>query len=180
MTPHHSEYLQKKGTPNDAEQPNPIPFLSIRPGSRLMFTVTCQTHCLYGRTLPRPWKEIVDSLFTEAFGWLGFGAKTAVGYGAMDRLDATALHNEKQKAAMAATRCQWVDDRIAELKKGGRVAERDLLYCKPLAEAWSAISDQEVKAGARADIKARWGELWGDKLKGARKDARTMYGEDPS
>ncbi len=182
MTPHHSDYLQKNGagTPNDAEQPNPIPFLSIRPGSRLMFTVTCESQRLYGRTFPRPWKEIVDSLFAEAFGWLGFGAKTAVGYGAMERIDATTIHNQKQQAAMAATKCQWVDDKIAEIAKKPGVAIKDVLYGTLLAQAWSELSDQEIKAATRNDIKARWKEDWNSKLKGARKAARSIYGEDPS
>jgi hypothetical protein len=49
-----------------------------------------------------------------------------------------------------------------------------------LAQAWSELSDQEIKAATRNDIKARWKEDWNSKLKGARKAARSIYGEDPS
>ncbi|WP_295455479.1 type III-B CRISPR module RAMP protein Cmr6 [uncultured Thiodictyon sp.] len=41
MPPHHSDYYQHGGTPNDADQPNPIPFLAIPPDSQFDFHVIC-------------------------------------------------------------------------------------------------------------------------------------------
>jgi CRISPR-associated protein Cmr6 len=180
MTPHHSDYLQKRGTPNDSESPIPIPFLAIRPGSQFVFTVTCQTNRLDEKKLPKPWKEIVDSLFDDAFVRLGFGAKTAVGYGALKRMGTSAINEQKQKSSMAEKRCSWVDEKISEISKKPGIALKDVLVGRKLAEEWNEISDEEIKATALADIKARWGEQWNGKLSGARKIARAIYGEDPS
>jgi len=80
MTPHYSHYYQGNSPPTDSGQPNPIMFLTVPPGSRFDFYVQCQT-----ATLPEPlrniWQSLLDSAFQHAFDWLGFGAKTAIGYG---------------------------------------------------------------------------------------------------
>lgn len=165
MTPHHSEYLQNGATPNDSESPIPIPFLAIEPGSRFTFAVACQTDRVFGEMLPKPWKTIVESLFQDAFTWLGFGAKTAVGYGAMER--ATELRKS-----------EWVDNKIAELLRKPGVAAKDVLFGKLLAQAWGEITDQTIKGVAREYIKAKWGEQWDEKLGGARRTARAIYGDD--
>ncbi|NEV64435.1 type III-B CRISPR module RAMP protein Cmr6 [Thiorhodococcus minor] len=82
MTPHYTDYYQGKGTPHDAGQPNPIPFLVVPAGSDFEFHVICQVE-----RLPQPirdrWEQLVSAVFEHAFEWLGFGAKTAVGYGQM-------------------------------------------------------------------------------------------------
>lgn len=108
MTPHYSHYYQQKGDsgpssaspltpkvvpPHDSGQPNPILFLTVPPGSRFVFYVTCDRPQLE-RIAPdlaenSRWKELVVASFEHAFAWLGFGAKTAVGYGAMRRLEQT-------------------------------------------------------------------------------------------
>ncbi len=103
MTPHYSEYYQQKKSgnererrreqqarvlsPHDSGQPNPICFLTVPPGSRFVFHVTCDTLHL-ARIAPDlaendRWKQLLEAAFEHAFRWLGFGAKTAVGYGAM-------------------------------------------------------------------------------------------------
>ena len=82
MTPHYTDYYQNGGTPNDAGQPNPIPFLAIPPGASFDFHVTCAAQDLPEALRPR-WKAQLQAIFDHAFDWLGFGAKTAVGYGAM-------------------------------------------------------------------------------------------------
>lgn len=84
MTPHYTDYYQKGGTPNDAGQPTPIPFLAVPAGALFQFHVVCQPHYL-PESLRQTWKPLLEKIFTHAFDWLGFGAKTAVGYGAMIR-----------------------------------------------------------------------------------------------
>ncbi|MGQ9634943.1 MAG: type III-B CRISPR module RAMP protein Cmr6 [Bryobacteraceae bacterium] len=95
MTPHQSHYYQQKTGPNsgdsipphDSGQPNPILFLTVPPGSRFAFHVSCDLGRLRrtAQTLVErnQWKELLENAFEHAFQWLGFGAKTAVGYGAM-------------------------------------------------------------------------------------------------
>lgn len=97
MTPHQSHYYQQKReprtgnstTPHDSGQPNPILFLTVPPGSRFTFHVVCDEVRLrkVARELAEgeKWKRLLEAAFEHAFTWLGFGAKTAVGYGAMKR-----------------------------------------------------------------------------------------------
>ncbi len=83
MTPHQSHYFQGKEHPHDSGDPIPIHFLAVPPGSRFDFDVVADARllgCLSGR-----WKELLEQAFEQAFKWLGFGAKTSVGYGAMQR-----------------------------------------------------------------------------------------------
>lgn len=97
MTPHQSHYYQQKPdnksgnskTPHDSGQPKPILFLTVPPGSKFHFHVVCDLERLK-RVAPAllaedHWKKLLAAAFQHAFDWLGFGAKTAVGYGAMRR-----------------------------------------------------------------------------------------------
>jgi CRISPR-associated protein Cmr6 len=103
MTPHQSHYYQQKPAagstnPHDSGQPTPISFLTVPPGSQFTFHVVCDVAHLQRLTdkdNKRPgapdllaegethWKTLLAAAFQHAFTWLGFGAKTAVGYGAM-------------------------------------------------------------------------------------------------
>ncbi|MFN3920543.1 MAG: type III-B CRISPR module RAMP protein Cmr6 [Methylohalobius sp.] len=102
MTPHQSHYYQQKRdrksgdstSPHDSGQPNPISFLTVPPGSGFTFYVVCDTQHLARLTREKldgapnlladdRWKKLTEAAFEHAFEWLGFGAKTAVGYGTM-------------------------------------------------------------------------------------------------
>lgn len=82
MTPHFAEYYQGAGEKNPSEdgQPNPIAFLAMPPGTRFTFHVECALERL-NEPLAAQWKGLLQAAFEHAFDWLGFGAKTAVGYG---------------------------------------------------------------------------------------------------
>jgi len=80
MTPHYGDYYQGKTTPHDSGQPNPILFLTVPPGSRFEFFVQCHSAAL-PESLRDSWQTLLETAFQQAFDWLGFGAKTAVGYG---------------------------------------------------------------------------------------------------
>lgn len=83
MNPHHGDYYQGTSTPNDAGQPKPIFFLVVPPGSKFTFIVDCPRAHRLSEDLRANWGEMILAAFSHAFDWLGFGAKTAVGYGAM-------------------------------------------------------------------------------------------------
>lgn len=86
MTPHQTDYYQKKREPHDSESPNPIRFLTIPPGSQFTFHISLSSDaCQIREYMPGNWQEIIEKAFEHAFHWLGFGAKTAVGYGTMYR-----------------------------------------------------------------------------------------------
>ena len=114
MTPHHSHYYQNKpaqgsATPHDSGSPNPISFLTVPPGSGFAFHVRCdiaRLKCIAPRLAEEErWKSLVEAAFEHAFEWLGFGAKTAVGYGAMEpdrQAEDAARKRAEQEAARRA------------------------------------------------------------------------------
>ena len=122
MTPHSSHYLQDGKAPHDAGKPNPIPFLAVPAGSEFRFVVTCEPSLIpteIRADLQTRWKPLLEEIMQHAFDWLGFGAKTSVGYGAMEE-DKTA--KQKREADAEAIRKKVADEaaqaaRAAELEK---------------------------------------------------------------
>lgn len=125
MTPHQSHYYFEKQdarsgnstSPHDSGQPNPITFLTVPPGSKFNFTVVCDRARLEKMSpelaIQDRWKDLVTECLQYAFDWLGFGAKTAVGYGAMrpDEEAAKRAAIEAEKAKEAAKRAQMTPER---------------------------------------------------------------------
>jgi CRISPR-associated protein Cmr6 len=106
MTPHQSHYYQNNQSPHESGQPSPNSFLTVPPKSRFVFHVQCNLAHL-NRTAPEliengQWKNLLDSAFRHAFDWLGFGAKTTVGYGAMQENPAAQKAREEKAAAVRA------------------------------------------------------------------------------
>lgn len=112
MTPHQSHYYQQKQdrksgdsvSPHDSGQPTPIPFLTLPPKTQFTFHVLCDIQHLE-RLAPdlahgQRWQILLTAAFEHAFAWLGFGAKTAVGYGAM-REDESVRRARQQAQAQA-------------------------------------------------------------------------------
>lgn len=103
MTPHQSHYLQGKDSPHDSGSPNPVAFLAVPARSQFVFNVQCNTRLLAGfdNTLVQRWPAMVQAALEHAFLWLGFGAKTRVGYGAM-QIDESAVRRAEQRRAEQA------------------------------------------------------------------------------
>jgi CRISPR-associated protein Cmr6 len=114
MTPHQSHYYQNGDTPHESGSPNPIAFLTVPPKSGFTFYVQCD------KKFPHPenWQDLLTAAFKHAFEWLGFGAKTSVGYGAM-KIDeeANQARIENAQRAQAAEK-----QRIQELKEEEELA----------------------------------------------------------
>jgi len=138
MTPHQGHYYQQKLdkmsgdsiTPHDSGQPNPIHFLTVPPGSGFTFHVVCDTQHL-ARLAPElaandRWQSLLTAAFTHAFAWLGFGAKTAVGYGALE--EDPEVKQVREKAAQA------VADKL-RAEQAAREREADLAALAPTARA---------------------------------------------
>lgn len=98
MTPHQKHYYQDGQSPHDSGQPTPITFLTVPPGSGFTFHVQCNKELLteLAPELLDNWQELLNVVFSHAFDWLGFGAKTAVGYGSMQEDPAKAAEREEQ------------------------------------------------------------------------------------
>lgn len=96
MTPHYGEYYQGEFSPHDAGQPNPIVFMVIPPESRFTFQVMADEDRLPEGLLAGRWKTLLAAAAEHAFEWLGFGAKTSVGYGALERDRDAETEQERQ------------------------------------------------------------------------------------
>ncbi len=82
MTPHYGKYYQGTETPHDSGAPVPVSFLAVPAGSAFDFHVVCHATRL-PEALQLTWRGLLGRAFAHAFEWVGFGAKTSVGYGAM-------------------------------------------------------------------------------------------------
>ncbi|OGA54707.1 MAG: type III-B CRISPR module RAMP protein Cmr6, partial [Betaproteobacteria bacterium RIFCSPLOWO2_12_FULL_62_13] len=111
MNPHYGDYYQAKRTtaypngttPHDAGSPVPVFFLVVPQGSKFIFVVDCPREHRLPEALRIRWRDMIRAAFTHAFDWLGFGAKTAVGYGAM------ATHEPVSAAQAGVARGQKFD-----------------------------------------------------------------------
>lgn len=185
MTPHQSHYYQQKRdrkagdsvSPHDSGQPNPISFLTVPAGAGFTFHVCCDLVHL-ARIAPelaadRGWQGLLQAAFRHAFSWLGFGAKTAVGYGAL-AIDANAqaraeeAQRERECAAAEAGRLasmtpnqQTIDAFVKacsarlEQLRGGKENPNGVLHGKARELAKAALdgadwSAEEKKAAADA------------------------------
>lgn len=142
MTPHYSEYYQGKATPHDAGQPNPIVFMVIPPNSEFTFHITCEQNYLPEPLKGESWKPLMDAAFQHAFEWLGFGAKTAVGYGAMS-IDQKAQQRrqaeEKEKAQ------QRKREEKLKQETTGLPEDAVLLYRWRQKEQWMSDNNSKLK-----------------------------------
>ncbi len=131
MTPHQSHYYQNGDSPHESGQPNPINFLTVPPGSKFVFHVQCDVPFL--SQLPQPaselardgrWQQFLSTALTHAFQWLGFGAKTAVGYGAMHE-DAAVREQRAQQAEAQRVEAaaQQHQHRLSQMSPEQREAE---------------------------------------------------------
>lgn len=179
MTPHYSDYYQGNSSPHDAGKPNPIPFLAVPASSQFRFIITCEPSLLANVVAQGEWKILVAKIIDHAFEWLGFGAKTAVGYGAMKSLSDEEIEKTHREAEASSSRCDWVEESIPKLAKKYNIPEHklgDVLRGKPLAEAWEMLTDENLKARALADIRSRWQKegFW-ESPTGAAKKAKAIY-----
>ena len=186
MTPHQSHYYQKGEQPHDSGMPTPIQFLTVPPGSGFNFHLVCDLPRLQ-RLAPElardgKWKALIKEAFDHAFDWLGFGAKTAVGYGAVRRMTKEEIQQQLDEENAAKLRCPWVDEVIARIVEKTNAKEDEVLRGKLLAQEWQELEDEAFKQQALKDIRARWEKNgWWDAPPGkAAKKAKKIYEGDSS
>jgi CRISPR-associated protein Cmr6 len=164
MTPHQSHYYQqdaKKGagstTPHDSGSPNPISFLTVPPGSGFAFHVVCDNarlqHLAPDLAANDRWKVLLTEAFEHAFEWLGFGAKTSVGYGAMGRNT-----QAEEKLARAQAEAQAAAEHAAKmtsLSANARLTQEFVLACQnKVLRGGKDKPNTELHAKARSLSKA--------------------------
>ena len=164
MTPHQSHYYQEKRdhkagnsiTPHDSGQPNPISFLTVPPKSGFVFHVQCDLAHL-DRIAPALaanglWKTLLEAAFIHAFKWLGFGAKTAVGYGAMgEDPEALVEHEKNVEAARQAAVHRAEEARRATLSPDDVAFEDHSQHIETFREQFDAASQSAYQPGSLFD-----------------------------
>ena len=171
MTPHQSHYYQNRThagsmSPHDSGNPNPIGFLTVPPGSDFIFHVRCD-HRRLSRCAPElatdgRWHTLLKTAFEHAFEWLGFGAKTAVGYGALKRdlagEERSRREREKRERAVRERAAQEQAEKEAEAREAERLATLSPIE----REIETAIRDRQDKnmSEIRAVTQAIQGGRW--------------------
>lgn len=176
MTPHQSHYHQNGDNPHESGQPTPINFLTVPPGSKFVFHVQCDVPFLK-RLAPElvrdgQWQHMLTALLTHAFQWLGFGAKTAVGYGAMREDEAARKQRAQQvEARRVEAAAQEREQRLAQMSPEQREAEEARLWIDAFrAQLENERNLRRYKAGssfdqARAEVLRRALALQGQALR---------------
>jgi CRISPR-associated protein Cmr6 len=74
ITVHHPQYYGSRGKipPTDFDDPNPVPFLVVKPGAQFFFALAATS---------KEWAEFAQKLLVWCLANLGVGAKTNAGYG---------------------------------------------------------------------------------------------------
>lgn len=88
LTPHQGHYLQGTASPHDSGDPVPVPFLAVGAGAEFNFHIQANPALL--ESFADSWQSLIEACFKYTFDWLGFGAKTAVGYGVLQQNEAQA------------------------------------------------------------------------------------------
>ncbi len=146
LNPHHGKYYQDGATPADCESPVPNFFLVLPPKNRFVFYVQCEKARL-PEMLANRWQNLISVAFTHAFDWLGFGAKTAVGYGQMRWKNGDAPEssvNEPKNKASTPMAGSSVSSSPVQF-----VWENAALAWNPGSQTLSAICDAKKKAEAQ-------------------------------
>ncbi len=127
MTPHHTDYLQKSGTPHANGQPNPIPFLAVPAGCECTLYVQCNPVLIPAdaAALREGWQALLAAAVAHAGDWLGFGAKSAVGYGRLG-IDpkVQAERAARREAEAAQRRAQEAEAALASMPPDQQLLNR--------------------------------------------------------
>src|SRR5699024_884712 len=129
MTPHQTHYYRDGEAPHDSGQPNPILFVTIPPGAQFEFFVDCKTSLLAPElAASNRWQTLLQDAFEYAFDWLGFGAKTAVGYGQMeiDREEQKERHEQAERARAEAEETARIKQATADLPPDAATIEAQI------------------------------------------------------
>ncbi|MFN3484738.1 MAG: type III-B CRISPR module RAMP protein Cmr6, partial [Planctomycetota bacterium] len=119
LTVHQKPYYESSGGswPNDYDSPNPVAFLTVRPGVRLLFALSG----------PADWTKLAERLLRDALENWGVGGKTSSGYGRLIAPDRSATPAPAPTVTPGAT-----------LPKAGDRVEARLLEERTKKGGWKA------------------------------------------
>ena len=152
MTPHAGDWYEKGASqpgkpdtvPADWQSPVPITFLAVKEAT-FLFTLAARNDASQSQ-LGKVMEQLDDALTT-----LGIGAKTALGYGVMTKLEATQPQSgERLLGALQEQRRQQQADRKRQLERASMSPNQ--LNVADLAERLSARADKQFKEGFNNEI----------------------------
>lgn len=128
LTVHQKDYYDSSGGnwPNDYDSPNPVAFLTVRPGARLLFALSG----------PADWTELAERLLRDALEKWGVGGKTSAGYGRLIAPDRSASLARRPTAVPGST-----------IPKPGDRVEATLLEARTKKGGWKARHEPSGLAG---------------------------------
>jgi CRISPR-associated protein Cmr6 len=128
LTVHQKHYYDSSGGswPNDYDSPNPVAFLTVRPGARLFFALSG----------PADWTELAERLLRDALEKWGVGGKTSAGYGRLVAPERSTSSAQPPIAAPGGT-----------LPKPGDRVEATLLEERTKKGLWKARHEPSGLAG---------------------------------
>lgn len=148
MNPHYGDYYQKLSTPHDASSPIPIFFLVIPPDSKFTFIVDCPGEHMLPEFLQKKWRTLIHRAFKHAFDWLGFGAKTAAGYGAMEivpsKTDIETENTAIEHTTSEKSKKSKIEELVSKLSQCRGPGDKHILE-RILNEAESILSSDDKK-----------------------------------
>jgi len=142
LTPHHSGYHTGGGAATDFEDPTPVGFLAVPPGTRFLLAVGGQ----------RAWAEFAIRRLAEAVAEWGAGAKTAAGYG---RLEPVGEPRGPSKPAVLSAAARSLKDEVTAWLNENRPASEALAaweglvegFCTAFSARLRAVGDEQERAG---------------------------------
>lgn len=140
MTPHHGHYLNAEmpKAPHEQGQPNPIPFLVVPSGANMNLIVEVDE-----KRLPEnyDWRVKLKTIVDFASKLLGFGAKTAMGYGAF--VVNETKYAELANAAKERKEQQLEEERLASMSPEDRAKAEVENKLNALVEGFKNLVDKE-------------------------------------
>jgi len=139
ITVHHPKYYGsqgKEGGPTDFDDPNPIPFLVVKPNAKFLFAIDAPDE---------KWGEFVKQLLRWSLRNLGAGGKTNAGYGwfEVDMVQEKALGTASAatpttKVTLTENEAVWVGATVHRDPGSGKLTATDKENRKALVEGNAA------------------------------------------
>lgn len=165
LTVHQKTYYNADGkneSPVDYDEPNPVSFLTVKPGVKFLFALSGD----------HEWVEFASELLKRALAEWGIGGKTTAGYGRFDDEAWLIEPNPIEKIARNSTWAKkvdaWFDEHPTdgELSVKERLALFDDAFTTPLLTSppdrtnrrgiWLVIDERIKKDSRTNDFRERW------------------------
>jgi CRISPR-associated protein Cmr6 len=152
ITVHHPDYYGKGGAvwPTDFDDPNPVAFLSVRPGVKFHIPITCPAENA------QDWPHRAAEMLAWALERLGLGAKTNAGYGYFGDFKKTVPEKPKTPEQRGLELLEQKRPTIEQIQNAQDLSKADALVNE--VAAFEPIVRQPVLEALKAQLQKikRW------------------------